>query len=197
MVLALGATSTSAWILIVAGIERGGTSAERIAWAAVALVVLLAAHLLPALTQGEPLQIKLPAMALWLVCLVGAGYGHATLFLSAQQHAGAQRASAIETVEPNAPTQAELGRPRDVVARDQARVTQLLASARRKLPDWKTTGIEELHEGVSGSGCCRSERSESLDCRGSACARLERQYGRAVAKKLTRYATCTVTATLV
>jgi dissimilatory sulfite reductase (desulfoviridin) alpha/beta subunit len=149
---------------------NAAASAERIAWAAVALVVLLAAHLLPALTRGEPLQIKLPAMALWLVCLVGAGYGHATLFLSAQQHAGAQRASAIETVEPNAPTQAELGRPRDVVARDQARVTQLLASA-RQLPDWKTTGIEELHEGVSGSGCCRSERSESLDCRGSACAR--------------------------
>ncbi|WP_244122380.1 hypothetical protein [Burkholderia latens] len=123
LVLALGATGTSAWISIVAGIERGGTSAERVAWAAVALVALLAAHLLPALTRGEPLQIKLPAMALWLVCLVGTGYGHATFFLSAQQHAGAQRASAIETLRPNA--QAEPGRPRDVVARDQARVTQL------------------------------------------------------------------------
>ncbi|WP_175924681.1 hypothetical protein [Burkholderia latens] len=62
MVLALGATSTSAWISIVAGIARGGTSAERVAWAAVALVVLLPAHLLPALTRGEPLQIKLLAM---------------------------------------------------------------------------------------------------------------------------------------
>lgn len=130
LVLALGATSTSAWISIVAGIERGGTLAERIAWAAVALVVLLAAHLLPALTRGEPLQIKLPAMALWLVCLVGTGYGHAVFFLSAQQHAGAQRASAIETVQPNAPAQGEPGRPRDVVARDQARVTQLLVNAR-------------------------------------------------------------------
>lgn len=130
LVLALGATSTSAWISIVAGIERGGTLAERIAWAAVALVVLLAAHLLPALRRGEPLQIKLPAMALWLVCLVGTGYGHAVFFLSAQQHAGAQRASAIETVQPNAPAQGEPGRPRDVVARDQARVTQLLVNAR-------------------------------------------------------------------
>lgn len=130
LVLALGATGTSAWISIVAGIERGGTSAERVAWAAVALVVLLAAHLLPALTRGEPLLIKLPAMALWLVCLVGTGYGHATFFLSAQQHAGAQRASAIDTARPNVQLPAEPGRPRDVVARDQARVTQLLANAR-------------------------------------------------------------------
>lgn len=65
LILALGATGTSAWISIVAGIERGGTSAERAAWAAVALVVLLVAHPLPALTRGESLQIKLPALALW------------------------------------------------------------------------------------------------------------------------------------
>ncbi|WP_069301953.1 hypothetical protein [Burkholderia sp. CQ001] len=52
LILALGATGTSAWISIVAGIERGGTSAERAAWAAVALVVLLAAHLLPAMSQA-------------------------------------------------------------------------------------------------------------------------------------------------
>ncbi|EKS9798929.1 hypothetical protein QDD76_004922 [Burkholderia cepacia] len=130
LILALGATGTSAWISIVAGIERGGTSAERAAWAAVALVVLLAAHLLPALTRGEPLLIKLPALALWGVCLVGTGYGHATFFLAAQQHAGAQRAGAVEPVQPGALPPVGSGRARDVVARDQARVTELLANAR-------------------------------------------------------------------
>lgn len=80
LTLAFCATGTSAWISIVAGFERGGTTAERAAWAAVALVVLLAAHLLPALTRGEPMQIKLPALMLWVVCLVGTGYGHATFF---------------------------------------------------------------------------------------------------------------------
>ncbi|WP_157381846.1 hypothetical protein [Burkholderia ubonensis] len=51
--LGLGATGPSAWISIVAGIERSGTAGERFGWAAVALVVLLAAHLLPALTRGD------------------------------------------------------------------------------------------------------------------------------------------------
>ncbi|WP_321959283.1 hypothetical protein [Burkholderia cenocepacia] len=130
LTLALGATGTSAWISIVAGLERGGTPAERFAWAAVALVVLLAAHLLPALTRGEPRRILIPAALLWLMCLVGTGYGHATFFLAAQQHAGAQRAAAVTTRDLPAPVTTVTGRSRDVIARDQARVTQLLASAR-------------------------------------------------------------------
>ncbi|MBN3815176.1 hypothetical protein G3N57_00500, partial [Paraburkholderia sp. Se-20369] len=81
---------------MVAGVERGGTSGERFAWAAVALVVLFAAHLLPALTRGERLPVKVPAALLWLICMAGTGYGHATFFLAAQQHAGAQRAAAVE-----------------------------------------------------------------------------------------------------
>ncbi|HDR8918806.1 TPA: hypothetical protein QDA94_004128 [Burkholderia vietnamiensis] len=173
LALALGATSTSAWISIVAGIERGGTSAERIAWAAVALVVLLAAHLLPALTRGEPLQLKLPAMALWLVCLVGTGYGHATFFLSAQQHAGARRASAIETVEPNAPTQAELGRPRDVVARDQARVTQLLANARAESCVTRCAQLRARREALAAQLTALGVEAEMAQRREQAADRVE------------------------
>ncbi|WP_081056784.1 hypothetical protein [Burkholderia pseudomultivorans] len=149
LTLALGATGTSAWISIVAGIERGGTSAERAAWAAVALVVLLAAHLLPALTRGEPLHIKLPAMVLWLVCLVGTGYGHATFFLAAQQHAGAQRAGAIESTSPSESTQSISGRPRDVIARDQARVTQLLANARAETCRTRCAELRARREGLA------------------------------------------------
>ncbi|RQU97765.1 hypothetical protein DF042_26975 [Burkholderia cenocepacia] len=131
MTLALGATGTSAWISIVAGLERGGTPAERFAWAAVALVVLLAAHLLPALTRGEPRRILVPARLLWLMCLVGTGYGHATFFLAAQQHAGAQRAAAVTAPDLSNPaTPLTTGRSRDIIARNQARVTQLLASTR-------------------------------------------------------------------
>ncbi|MGY4837944.1 hypothetical protein [Burkholderia pyrrocinia] len=173
LVLALGATGTSAWISIVAGIERGGTSAERIAWAAVALVVLLAAHLLPALTRGEPLQIKLPAMALWLVCLVGTGYGHAVFFLSAQQHAGAQRASAIETVQPNAPAQAEPGRPRDVVARDQARVTQLLVNARAESCVTRCAQLRARREALAAQLTALGVEAEMAQRREQAADRVE------------------------
>ncbi|WP_258180271.1 hypothetical protein [Burkholderia multivorans] len=128
--LALIATGTSAWISIVAGVERGGTTGERFAWAAVALVVLLAAHLLPALTRNETLQIKLIALALWLVCILGTTYGHATFFLEAQQHAGAQRAATLQAELPSTPTRPVAVRGRDVIARDQARVAQQLAAAR-------------------------------------------------------------------
>ncbi|EEE07321.1 TPA: hypothetical protein U2Q23_005930 [Burkholderia multivorans] len=110
--------------------ERGGTTGERFAWAAVALVVLLAAHLLPALTRNETLQIKLIALALWLVCILGTTYGHATFFLEAQQHAGAQRAATLQAELPSAPTRPVAVRGRDVIARDQARVAQQLAAAR-------------------------------------------------------------------
>ncbi|WP_332392928.1 transposase [Burkholderia ubonensis] len=58
---------------IVAGVERGGTPGERFGWAAVALVVLLAAHLLPALTRGDRSPVRLPAALQMLEPALDAG----------------------------------------------------------------------------------------------------------------------------
>lgn len=173
LTLAFCATGTSAWISIVAGFERGGTTAERAAWAAVALVVLLAAHLLPALTRGEPMQIKLPALMLWVVCLVGTGYGHATFFLAAQQHAGAQRAGAVEIARPNAQTQAEPGRPREVVARDQARVTQLLANARAESCATRCAQLRARREALAAQLTALGVEAEMAQRREQAADRME------------------------
>ncbi|WP_232435514.1 hypothetical protein [Burkholderia ubonensis] len=71
--LALGATGPSAWISLVAGVERSGKPGERFGWATVALVVLLVAHLLPALTRGDRWPVRLPAALQMLERALNAG----------------------------------------------------------------------------------------------------------------------------
>ena len=126
--LAVLATGISAWISIIAGIERGGAASERLAWAAVGLVLLLGAHLIPALTHGATLHVRCTAVLLWLVCMVSTGYGHATFFLAAQRHAGEARAAQVQRDLPAVP--ALPGRAPDAIAREQARVTRALLVAR-------------------------------------------------------------------
>ncbi|ABO60134.1 conserved hypothetical protein (plasmid) [Burkholderia vietnamiensis G4] len=129
LLLASLATGTSAWISIVAGTERGGLLSERLAWTAVGLVMLLGAHLIPALTRGTAARARIPALLLWLVCMFSTGYGHATFFLAAQRHAGEARAAAVQRSASLDSPPSTAGRSRDAIARDQARVTQALAAA--------------------------------------------------------------------
>lgn len=128
LLLAASATGISAWISIIAGAERGGATSERVAWAAVGLVLLLGAHLIPALVRGSALNVRSAAMLLWLVCMASTGYGHATFFLAAQRHAGEVRAARVQQ---NLPAVASpSGRAPDIIARDQVRVTRALLEAR-------------------------------------------------------------------
>lgn len=128
--LATLSSGTSLWISIVAGVERGGLPVERAVWAAVGVVLLLGAHLIPALTRGTGTSIRVPAMALWAVCMVSTGYGHATFFLAAQRHAGDVRAATVHRSTLATEVAPAAGRGLVAIARDQARVTQQLAAAR-------------------------------------------------------------------
>ncbi|RQQ88707.1 twin-arginine translocation pathway signal protein [Burkholderia stagnalis] len=128
--LAALASGTSLWISIVAGDERGGLPVERAAWAAIGVVLLLGAHLIPALTRGTGVHIRVPAMALWALCMVSTGYGHATFFLAAQRHAGDVRATKVHRSIQASDVAPAAGRSQAAIARDQARVTQQLAVAR-------------------------------------------------------------------
>ncbi|WP_278500182.1 hypothetical protein [Paraburkholderia fungorum] len=112
-----------------AGTERGGLQSERLAWTAVGIVLLLGAHLIPALTRGAAARVRVPALLLWLVCMLSTGYGHATFFLAAQRHAGDARAAAVQRSADLVSPPSMAGRSPDVIARDQARVTQALAAA--------------------------------------------------------------------
>ncbi|WP_244256219.1 hypothetical protein [Caballeronia zhejiangensis] len=103
-----------------AGWQRGGFLAERILWIAVGVVLVVAAHLLPALWRPYGWRIRAFGFLLWIGCMAATCYGHAVFFLLAQQHAGELRAEAIPAV-------VTTGREAPVIASDRASVVARLA----------------------------------------------------------------------
>ncbi|MCX4146908.1 MULTISPECIES: hypothetical protein [Paraburkholderia] len=124
-VLAVGATSTALSLSVLAGWQRGGSLPERVVWVSVGVVLLISAHLLPALIREAPFVVRSTGSLLWVTCLATACYGHAQFFLFAQQHAGERRASTVTAVGI-----AEPGRSLTVVMSERATVTRQLAFAR-------------------------------------------------------------------
>jgi hypothetical protein len=127
--LSLMATCTSGWISIVAGWERGGQGPERAAWIFVGLVLLLSAHLIPALSRDSALPLRLTSLLLWAVAMVATGYTHATFFIAAQEHAGAARASQIVGAPALVSVEAPPTRTLDQIAIERALVERDLALA--------------------------------------------------------------------
>ena len=133
--LALGATSTALCMSVLAGWQRGGWLAERLVWVAIGVVLVIGAHLLPALIRDAPIPVRATGSLLWVACLVTACYGHAVFFVFAQEHAGERRASTVMTAG-FPPT----GRSLTVVMSERANVTAQLAAvdAKRCTGDCRT-----------------------------------------------------------
>jgi hypothetical protein len=91
MALAFCATSTSVCMSVIAGWQRGGWLTERLVWIATGVVLVVGAHLLPSLCRAAPVTIRCVTGVLWVACMAGASYGHATFFLLSQLHAGDDR----------------------------------------------------------------------------------------------------------
>ncbi|WP_439889640.1 hypothetical protein ACS7SF_09970 [Ralstonia sp. 25C] len=122
-VLAFTATGTALCLSVLAGWQRGGTLAERLVWIAIGMVLVACAHLLPALVRQASIGIRSAALVLWLACMAAAGFGHATVFLLAQRHAGELRASAVPVAEA-----APAGRSLTAVMAERADVVARLAT---------------------------------------------------------------------
>lgn len=122
--LSVLATGTAICLSILAGWQRGGSLAERLVWIAIGVVLVLSAHLLPALVRDSPYRVRAVAGALWLACLLAACYGHATFFVLAQRHAGELRATTVPVVEST-----PAARSLTAVTAERATVTGLLAAA--------------------------------------------------------------------
>ena len=123
LVLAVTATGTAICLSILASWQRGGSLAERVAWVAIGVVLVVSAHLLPALIRDAPLTVRGAGVLLWGACLATACYGHAVFFVTAQQHAGELRASSVPPVF-SPPS----GRTLTVVMSERVTVTAQLAS---------------------------------------------------------------------
>lgn len=122
--LAVAATSTAIGISVIGGEQRGGTRAERVVWVTLSIVLVLSAHLLPALVRGVPRRVRLTGYLLWGACMLTAITSHAYFFLFAAQHAAQRRAEAAPVVL------AEItGRRLTVVMRERAEVSARLATA--------------------------------------------------------------------
>lgn len=86
--LAAAVTATALSLSVLAGWQRGGTLAERAVWVATGVVLVVSAHLLPALVRDTPLRVRLMGGVLWAACLATACYGHAVFFVLAQRACG-------------------------------------------------------------------------------------------------------------
>jgi hypothetical protein len=119
------------------GWQRGGWVSERVLWIAVGVVLVVAAHLLPALIHPHVWRIRIVGALLWTGCMAATCYGHAVFFLLAQKHAGEVRAAAVPTV-------VTTGRSLAVIASDRATVVSRLArvTERRCVEPCPSTRIE-------------------------------------------------------
>ncbi|MFV8598357.1 hypothetical protein [Ralstonia pseudosolanacearum] len=136
-VLSTGATCTAICLSVLAGWQRGGSQAERLMWVAVGVVLVVSAHLLPALVRDSPYGVRAVASVLWLACMATACFGHATFFLLAQRHAGELRATAIPVTEA-----APADRSLTAVMAERANVTARLAAANAQRCTGNCTTLE-------------------------------------------------------
>jgi hypothetical protein len=123
LALAVAATSTAVTLSVLSGWQRGGTLPERLVWVAIGVVLVVTAHLLPAVARAGNLRVQFVAAGLWLGCMGAAVYGHTTFFLLAQAHAGEWRAASMPP--PTVPSSRTL----TAVMDERAVVTTQLAAA--------------------------------------------------------------------
>jgi len=132
--LAFASTATALCISVLAGWQRGGWFSERVAWVAIGAVLVVSAHVLPALCRTAPMMVRVVGGGLWVVCMAVTCYGHATFFLLAQEHAGARRVAALPVVVvPAVPVISPMGRSTaralPIIAAERADVTAALSRA--------------------------------------------------------------------
>ncbi|WP_186136712.1 hypothetical protein [Burkholderia gladioli] len=127
-VLAAGATSTALCLSILAGWQRGGSLPERLVWVAMGVVLVISAHLLPALLREIPILLRGVGSLLWVACLAAACFGHVQFFVTAQRHAGEQRAAVVQVATPPS-----FMRSLTAVMAERATVTAQLATAKARV----------------------------------------------------------------
>lgn len=85
--VAVFATLTAAGMAAVSGWERGGTLLDRVLLLSMFAIIVLAVHLLPALSR------RWIVWPVWMGCLLCAMYGHLTFLIHASVHAEENRAA--------------------------------------------------------------------------------------------------------
>ncbi|MFM0644984.1 hypothetical protein PQR14_11675 [Paraburkholderia bryophila] len=91
----------------------------------VGAVLVVAAHLLPALCRPHGWRIRALGVVLWIGCMTATCYGHAVFFVMAQKHAGDVRAAVVPVASAPGRNLAEIASDRAGVVARLARVAEL------------------------------------------------------------------------
>lgn len=120
--LAAACSLVAAWLSAAGAWNRGGTLIERALTAAVAVLLTLAVHQLPAaLATGRRMPVA--GGALWCACLASVVWGHLAFFAAANGHAGDARAQRQIEATASLPLEAPaVARPLAVVSAERATV---------------------------------------------------------------------------
>lgn len=115
---------TAVCLSILSGWQRGGLLAERVLLVCVGVVLVIAAHLLPALCRPLGWRIRALGLVLWIGCMTATCYGHAVFFVMAQKHAGDVRAAVVPVVSVPGRNLAEIANDRASTLVRLAHVTE-------------------------------------------------------------------------
>jgi len=120
--LAVACSLVAAWLSAAGAWSRGGTLGERALLAAVAVLLTLAVHQLPAaLTSGRRMPVA--GWSLWCACLASVVWGHLAFFAAANGHAGEARALRQSEATASMPVEVRaVARPLAVVSAERATV---------------------------------------------------------------------------
>jgi hypothetical protein len=129
-------------------LDRGGTLLDRALIVAIACVMVLGAHLLPALSRSAM------ARGLWVGCLLLTAWGHATFFVAAGHRSGTVRAEAVVQTGQARAIQAELD---GIQARAVAVVSSDLAVAQARISA-ETLVLERCQRSGSSEQPCQRSR---------------------------------------
>lgn len=138
--LAVFVTFTAASMTAVAAWDRGGTLIDKALLVAMSVVIVLAVHLLPALSRRPA------AWLVWVGCLLCAIYGHFTFLTHASLRAGDNRVQQSALV---VGTERQIGTAREALAEIKARPVATVAAELAQSIDKRQRAAlrEELIEG--------------------------------------------------
>lgn len=139
-ILAVFVTFTAASMTAVAAWDRGGTGIDRTLLVALSIVIVLAVHLLPAMSRRPS------AWLVWVGCLLCAIYGHLTFLTHASLRAGDNRVQQSALV---VGTERQIGTAREALAEIKARPVAIVAAELAVSSDRRERAAlrEEIAEG--------------------------------------------------
>lgn len=123
------ATLVSLGIAVSAGLQRAGSPGEKALSVLLGMLMVFGAHWLPLFWRTHHRLLRIAAIALWVITLLGVLNGQAEFMAFANQHAADVRANMVSVPAPDGLARVDVpeGRGLTAIAQDVANVSEDLA----------------------------------------------------------------------